>query len=176
MALLSSGQDGYWEPTPKLGELIKVNFHLFVDVFLQRKGIRSLGETFPRSSAPVNVMKKVVKEKCVCVCAWCLHGSGEKAHADIVRLVATLLVLQFMRLKKLEEGKLLRTLFSLEEPTLFRSEQKTVCVCVLKHTHTQRTHTPNRIAMLFGGPALQVGRQHEVLQDVLLKSLTHTLM
>lgn len=79
--------DGYWEPTPKLGELIKVNFHLFVDVFLQRKGIRSL---------------------------------GEKAHADIVRLVATLLVLQFMRLKKLEEGKLLRTLFSLEEPTLFR--------------------------------------------------------
>lgn len=51
-----------------------------------------------------------------------LHGSGVKAHADIMRLVATLLVLQFMRVKKLEEGELLRTLFSLEEP-LFRSER-----------------------------------------------------
>lgn len=48
-----------------------------------------------------------------------------KAQADIVRLVATLLVLQFMRVNKLEEGELLRTLFSLEEPALFRSELKT---------------------------------------------------
>uniref|UniRef100_A0A3Q0SU44 Poly [ADP-ribose] polymerase n=1 Tax=Amphilophus citrinellus TaxID=61819 RepID=A0A3Q0SU44_AMPCI len=38
-----------------------------------------------------------------------------KAHADILRLVATLLVLQLMRVEKTEEGKLLRTLFCLEE-------------------------------------------------------------
>lgn len=75
--------DGFWEPTAELGELIDVNFHIFVEVFLQSKGIRSL---------------------------------GVKAHADIIRLVATLLVLQLMRVKKLEEGKLLRTLFSLDEP------------------------------------------------------------
>lgn len=52
-------------------------------------------------------------------------GSGVKAHADIIRLVATLLVLQLMRVKKLEEGKLLRTLFSLDEPAHARSVQKT---------------------------------------------------
>ncbi|XP_075886999.1 protein mono-ADP-ribosyltransferase PARP4 [Nelusetta ayraudi] len=75
--------DGFWEPTAELGELIDVNFHIFVEVFLQSKGIHSL---------------------------------GVKAHADIIRLVATLLVLQLMRVKKLEEGRLLRTLFSLDEP------------------------------------------------------------
>ncbi|XP_034430726.1 protein mono-ADP-ribosyltransferase PARP4-like [Hippoglossus hippoglossus] len=38
---------------------------------------------------------------------------GVRANADILRLVATLLVLQTMREEKLEEGKLLRTLFCL---------------------------------------------------------------
>ncbi|KAM4608690.1 protein mono-ADP-ribosyltransferase PARP4 [Polymixia lowei] len=41
---------------------------------------------------------------------------GVRAHADILRLVASLLVLQLMRLDGLDEGKLLRTLFSLDEP------------------------------------------------------------
>lgn len=70
---LSPWQDGYWEPTAKLGELINVDFHLFVDVFLQRKGIRSLGETFHSSSAPVGVykIKEAVKENfCFPVFAW----------------------------------------------------------------------------------------------------------
>ncbi|XP_060944071.1 protein mono-ADP-ribosyltransferase PARP4 isoform X2 [Limanda limanda] len=40
---------------------------------------------------------------------------GVRAHAEILRLVATLLVLQMMREEKLEEGKLLRTLFCLDD-------------------------------------------------------------
>ncbi|XP_050925312.1 protein mono-ADP-ribosyltransferase PARP4, partial [Lates calcarifer] len=43
-----------------------------------------------------------------------IHSLGVRAHADILRLVATLLVLQLMRVEKLEEGKLLRTLFCLD--------------------------------------------------------------
>ncbi|TKS67666.1 Poly [ADP-ribose] polymerase 4 [Collichthys lucidus] len=74
--------EGYWELTTELGEFINVNVDLFANVFLQSKGILSL---------------------------------GVKAHADILRMVATLLVLQLMRLEKLEEGKLLRTLFCLED-------------------------------------------------------------
>ncbi|XP_068185496.1 protein mono-ADP-ribosyltransferase PARP4 isoform X2 [Antennarius striatus] len=41
---------------------------------------------------------------------------GVRAHADILRLVATLLVLQLMRSESLEEGRLLRTLFRLDSP------------------------------------------------------------
>lgn len=41
--------------------------------------------------------------------------SGVKAHADILRLVATLLVLQLIRVKKLEVGQLLESLFRLKE-------------------------------------------------------------
>lgn len=41
-----------------------------------------------------------------------------KAHTDILRLLATLLVLQLMRLEKLREGELLRTLFCLEDSQL----------------------------------------------------------
>uniref|UniRef100_I3JVK9 Poly [ADP-ribose] polymerase n=1 Tax=Oreochromis niloticus TaxID=8128 RepID=I3JVK9_ORENI len=67
-------QEGYWELTTELGELINVNVDLFANVFLKDKGIHSLGVT---------------------------------AHADILRLVATLLVLQLMKANKLEEGKLL---------------------------------------------------------------------
>lgn len=43
------------------------------------------------------------------------HLSGAKAHADILKLVATLLVLQLIRVKKLKEGELLQSLFSLKE-------------------------------------------------------------
>ncbi|XP_055361012.1 protein mono-ADP-ribosyltransferase PARP4 isoform X2 [Betta splendens] len=44
-----------------------------------------------------------------------INSLGVRAHAEILRLVATLLILQLMRLVKQKEGKLLRTLFSLEE-------------------------------------------------------------
>ncbi|XP_077946964.1 protein mono-ADP-ribosyltransferase PARP4-like isoform X2 [Gasterosteus aculeatus] len=44
-----------------------------------------------------------------------IRSLGVRAHTDILRLLATLLVLQLMRVEKLEEGKLLRTLFSLDE-------------------------------------------------------------
>ncbi|XP_047457616.1 protein mono-ADP-ribosyltransferase PARP4 isoform X5 [Mugil cephalus] len=43
-----------------------------------------------------------------------IRSLGVRAHADILRLVATLLVLQLMRLEMLEEGKLLSSLFRLE--------------------------------------------------------------
>ncbi|XP_040003872.1 protein mono-ADP-ribosyltransferase PARP4 isoform X2 [Xiphias gladius] len=43
-----------------------------------------------------------------------IRSLGVRAHADILRMVATLLVLQLMRVEKLEEGKLLRTLFCLD--------------------------------------------------------------
>uniref|UniRef100_A0A673WRN9 Poly [ADP-ribose] polymerase n=1 Tax=Salmo trutta TaxID=8032 RepID=A0A673WRN9_SALTR len=39
---------------------------------------------------------------------------GVRAHADILRLVASLLVLQLMRVRRLEEGKLLLSLFRLD--------------------------------------------------------------
>ncbi|XP_078030780.1 protein mono-ADP-ribosyltransferase PARP4 isoform X2 [Epinephelus lanceolatus] len=52
-----------------------------------------------------------------------IQSLGVKAHADILRLVATLLVLQMMREKKLEEGKLLRTLFSLDDSTQPKPER-----------------------------------------------------
>ncbi|KAL2081078.1 hypothetical protein ACEWY4_022931 [Coilia grayii] len=41
---------------------------------------------------------------------------GPKAHADILRLVSTLLVLQLVRVKKLVKGELLQSLFRLREP------------------------------------------------------------
>ncbi|XP_077435872.1 protein mono-ADP-ribosyltransferase PARP4-like isoform X2 [Vanacampus margaritifer] len=44
-----------------------------------------------------------------------IRSLGVKARADILRLLATLLVLQLMRLEKLPEGALLRTLFCLED-------------------------------------------------------------
>ncbi|XP_062287689.1 protein mono-ADP-ribosyltransferase PARP4 [Scomber scombrus] len=52
-----------------------------------------------------------------------IQSLGVKAHADILRLVATLLVLQMMRVEKLEEGKLLRTLFRLNDSSQPRPEQ-----------------------------------------------------
>lgn len=52
-----------------------------------------------------------------------IHSLGVKAHADILRLLATLLVLQLMRLEKLEEGKLLRNLFSLVDSSQPRPER-----------------------------------------------------
>uniref|UniRef100_A0A667ZWZ0 Poly [ADP-ribose] polymerase n=1 Tax=Myripristis murdjan TaxID=586833 RepID=A0A667ZWZ0_9TELE len=83
-------QEGYWECTAELGELIKVDVDSFANVFLKNKGICSL---------------------------------GVRAHKDILRLVATLLVLQLMRLERLEEGKLLRTLFCLDDSPQPRSER-----------------------------------------------------
>uniref|UniRef100_A0A671Z3J2 Poly [ADP-ribose] polymerase n=1 Tax=Sparus aurata TaxID=8175 RepID=A0A671Z3J2_SPAAU len=50
-------------------------------------------------------------------------GVGLRAHADILRLVATLLVLQLMRVEKMEEGKLLRTLFCLDDSSQPRPER-----------------------------------------------------
>ncbi|XP_033966298.1 protein mono-ADP-ribosyltransferase PARP4 isoform X2 [Pseudochaenichthys georgianus] len=47
-----------------------------------------------------------------------IQSLGVKAHADILKLVATLLVLQLMREEKIEEGKLLRTLFCLDDSPL----------------------------------------------------------
>nr|XP_057937742.1 protein mono-ADP-ribosyltransferase PARP4 isoform X2 [Doryrhamphus excisus] len=49
-----------------------------------------------------------------------IRSLGVKAAADILRLLATLVVLQMMRLEKLPEGRLLRTLFALEEPPISR--------------------------------------------------------
>ncbi|XP_077392492.1 protein mono-ADP-ribosyltransferase PARP4 [Festucalex cinctus] len=74
--------DGSWESNAELGKCINIDLDVFANVFLESKGIRSL---------------------------------GVKARADILRLLATLLVLQLMRLEKLPEGALLRTLFCLED-------------------------------------------------------------
>ncbi|XP_054908967.1 uncharacterized protein LOC129374531 [Poeciliopsis prolifica] len=52
-----------------------------------------------------------------------IHSLGSKVNEGIRRLVATLLVLQLMREEKLEEGKLLQSLFDLKEPTGSRSER-----------------------------------------------------
>ncbi|XP_033984858.1 uncharacterized protein LOC117481322 [Trematomus bernacchii] len=52
-----------------------------------------------------------------------IQSLGVKAHADILKLVATLLVLQLMREEKIEEGKLLRTLFCLDDSPLPRPER-----------------------------------------------------
>ncbi|XP_070832623.1 protein mono-ADP-ribosyltransferase PARP4 [Chaetodon trifascialis] len=52
-----------------------------------------------------------------------IHSLGVKAHADILKLLATLLVLQLMRAEELEEGKLLRTLFCLDDSSQPRPER-----------------------------------------------------
>ncbi|XP_054908980.1 LOW QUALITY PROTEIN: protein mono-ADP-ribosyltransferase PARP4-like [Poeciliopsis prolifica] len=52
-----------------------------------------------------------------------IHSLGSKVNEGIRRLVATLLVLQLMREEKLEEGKLLQSLFDLKEPTGSRPER-----------------------------------------------------
>eukprot|EP00064_Thunnus_orientalis_P008537 superscaffoldBa00001022_g8560 len=96
---------GYWELTTELGQFMNINVDLFANVFLKNKGICSL--------VPTNVKDM---HKCVC-------GLGLRAHADILRLVATLLVLQLMRVEKLEEGKLLRTLFCLNDSSQPRPER-----------------------------------------------------
>ncbi|XP_028847905.1 protein mono-ADP-ribosyltransferase PARP4 isoform X2 [Denticeps clupeoides] len=75
-------QDGYWECTEKIGNLLGLDITYFSSVFLKERGIVSL---------------------------------GTRAHADILRLVATLLVLQLVRVMKLAEGELLPSLFHLKE-------------------------------------------------------------
>ncbi|XP_026127790.1 poly [ADP-ribose] polymerase 4-like [Carassius auratus] len=75
-------EDGYWECTDRLSSFLNLDVDFFANVFLQEKGICSL---------------------------------GVKAHAEILRLVATLLVLQLIRVKKLEVGRLLESLLRLKE-------------------------------------------------------------
>ncbi|XP_051566028.1 protein mono-ADP-ribosyltransferase PARP4-like [Myxocyprinus asiaticus] len=64
------------------------------------------GWPIPMASPPL-CQKQLLNE------TFCL--SGVKAHVDILRLVATLLVLQLIRVKKLAEGELLLSLFKLKE-------------------------------------------------------------
>ncbi|XP_043104064.1 protein mono-ADP-ribosyltransferase PARP4-like isoform X2 [Puntigrus tetrazona] len=45
-----------------------------------------------------------------------IRSFGVKAHAEVLRLVATLLVLQLIRVKKLEVGRLLESLLRLKDP------------------------------------------------------------
>ncbi|XP_037542180.1 protein mono-ADP-ribosyltransferase PARP4 [Nematolebias whitei] len=52
-----------------------------------------------------------------------IRSLGSRAHADILRMIATLMVLQLMRVEQLEEGKLLRNLFHLEEASGLRPER-----------------------------------------------------
>lgn len=75
-------------------------------MFLKNKGIHSLGE---KLSSSLRFLCSMDGNTDITVC-----GLGVKAHADILRMVATLLVLQLMRVEKLDEGRLLRTLFCLE--------------------------------------------------------------
>ncbi|CAL8240846.1 unnamed protein product [Merluccius merluccius] len=49
---------------------------------------------------------------------------GVRAHADILRLLASLLVLQLMRLDGVSEGRLLRSLFSLDTPPQTRCGER----------------------------------------------------
>ncbi|XP_075995061.1 protein mono-ADP-ribosyltransferase PARP4, partial [Genypterus blacodes] len=49
-----------------------------------------------------------LKDKGIC-------SLGVRAHSEILRLVATLLVLQLMRMEKREEGQMLRTLFCMQD-------------------------------------------------------------
>ncbi|GAA6094683.1 protein mono-ADP-ribosyltransferase PARP4 isoform X8 [Tachysurus ichikawai] len=54
--------------------------------------------------------------------------SGEKAHAVILKMVATLLVLQLMRVKKMADGELLQSLFRLTD----HPEPRPACWTALK--------------------------------------------
>lgn len=83
-------EEGYWELTSDLGDLLHLNVDLFANEFLKQKGIQSL---------------------------------GSKAHSAILRLLASLLVLQLLRVEEEEEGKLLKSLFSLQEAPGPRSER-----------------------------------------------------
>lgn len=49
-------QEGYWELTTELGELINVNVDLFANVFLKNKGIHSLGESSFSSVLGVEIL------------------------------------------------------------------------------------------------------------------------
>lgn len=83
-------------------------------------------------------------------------GAGAKAHADILRLVATLLILQLLRMEELEEGQLLDTLFSLNDCSGARSVSHHAkqhglmasCVCVC-HTALSTVHDENIDEIIF---------------------------
>ncbi|KAL0963604.1 hypothetical protein UPYG_G00308500 [Umbra pygmaea] len=74
--------EGYWECSSSLGSLIGLDLDYFANVFLEKKGISSL---------------------------------GMRARAVILKLVATLLVLQLIRVGRLEVGKMLLSLFRLDQ-------------------------------------------------------------
>lgn len=119
-------QDGYWELTPELGTLLNFNAELFANVFLKSKGIDSLGENLlePFQSFCADSAGSLIRPRGVSSAPppRAVRPAGSRARADILRLVATLLVLQLMRVEKLEEGTLLRTLFSLVGSPQHRSE------------------------------------------------------
>lgn len=135
-------QDGYWEFTPELGKLLNLDVDLFANVFLKSKGIDSLGETrWPDACGCGAGTSPLVGLGPIRWWAWtgplvglglvrwwdwdrseCVLPAGTRARADILRLLATLLVLQLMREAKLEEGRLLRTLFCLLQSSQQRWE------------------------------------------------------
>ncbi|XP_016309739.1 poly [ADP-ribose] polymerase 4-like isoform X4 [Sinocyclocheilus anshuiensis] len=91
-------EDGYWECTDRLSSFLNLDVDFFANVFLQEKGICSL---------------------------------GVKAHAEILRLMATLLVLQLIRVKKLEVGQLLESLLRLKESQEPRYQHTSSCGVVI---------------------------------------------
>uniref|UniRef100_A0A8C1L0A0 Poly [ADP-ribose] polymerase n=1 Tax=Cyprinus carpio TaxID=7962 RepID=A0A8C1L0A0_CYPCA len=91
-------KDGYWECTDRLSSFLNLDVDFFANVFLQEKGICSL---------------------------------GVKAHAEILRLMATLLVLQLIRVKKLEVGRLLESLLRLKESQEPRYQCTSSCGVVI---------------------------------------------
>ncbi len=59
------------------------------------------------------------------------YMSGVKAHAEILRLVVTLLVRQLIRVKKLEVGRLLESLLRLKESQQPRYQRTSLCGVVI---------------------------------------------
>ncbi len=57
--------------------------------------------------------------------------SGVKAHAEILRLVVTLLVRQLIQVKKLEVGRLLESLLQLKESQQPRYQRTSLCGVVI---------------------------------------------
>lgn len=112
-------QDGYWELTPALGELLNFDADLFANVFLKSRGIDSLGK---RLRLPPSRPSRLLPQRGA-RCDGVRRSAGVRARADILRLLATLLVLQLMRAARLEEGRLLRTLFSLDDSSQQRWER-----------------------------------------------------
>uniref|UniRef100_A0A1A8S3T9 Poly (ADP-ribose) polymerase family, member 4 n=1 Tax=Nothobranchius rachovii TaxID=451742 RepID=A0A1A8S3T9_9TELE len=94
--------------------------HKWTKIF-QLQSLDGYWDLSPELGALINLNVDVfanvfLKNKGIC-------SLGMKAHADILRMVATLLVLQLLRLEELDEGKLLQSLFRLKESPQFRPER-----------------------------------------------------